>query len=142
MEQHKRNKKVLKFNSITNCGNRAGCWPRIKISSSCIGYIPKYNPIDSITPTINRYFYIPTSDIDLTNGVTIPSNLFLNDDGNKTTHFSIFSPSGYVNLYVNGVMQEGGLYTVNTNSLIIIPTASKISESNSIIIESVGFSYE
>ena len=139
MENYKRSKKVLKVTSIKACGNSV-YWPTIKINSACIGRIPINTPKGSIVPTVNRYFYIPVSAIDLKTGATIPSNRFYNDDGSPTTEFMIFSPNGYVNLYINGVMQGGGLYMVNANSIIINPTAGLIRAGTSIIIESLGFS--
>ena len=31
----------------------------------------------------------------------------------------IFSPNGYLNLHINGVIQEGGFYQVDSNTLTI-----------------------
>ncbi len=147
MENHNRRKKVVTMNCIKSCGGRIVYWPPIKISSAFIGCTPRIPEdnvtppvIGSIKPTVNRYFYIPTSSINLTAGATLPSNLFYNDVGSPTTQFRIFNPNGYVNLYINGVMQEGELYSVNTNSLIINPTAGTIRAGTAIIIESLGFS--
>lgn len=148
MENHKRRKKIVRMDCIQSCGGRIVYWPTIKVSSAFIGCTPRNIPEDNVTPpvigsiipTVNRYFYIPTTNINLTNGATIPSNLFYNDDGSPTTEFMIFSPNGYVNLYINGVMQEGGMYSVNANSLIINPTPGTIRAGTAIIIESLGFS--
>jgi hypothetical protein len=114
---------------------------------------PRYQPIDvpgtpidnsdfSIIPTINRYFYIAQRNIDVTNGATIPANLFSDDNGNPISEFMIFSPNGYVNLHINGVIQEGGLFEVNSTTLTINPTPGRISAGTAIIIESLGFSAE
>ncbi len=132
MERHRKCKKVIRIIDCKNYSKKIVCQTHIEVSPIDISKV-------SIIPTVNRYFYIPTSTIDLTTGVTIPSTLFLNDVGNKTTEFTIFSTSGYINLYINGVMQGRGFYKVNTNSLIIHPTASKISANIPIIIESLGF---
>jgi len=148
MENHKRRKKVVRMNCIQSCGGRIVYWPPIKVSSAFIGCTPRSIPEDNVTPPVigsiipivNRYFYIPVSNIVVTNGATIPSNLFYNDYGSPTTEFLIFKPNGYVNLYINGVMQEGGMYSVNANSLIINPTAGTIRAGTAIIIESLGFS--
>lgn len=106
------------------------------------GHKPKkvVNQKNSIIPTVKRYFYIPKCDIHLKCGSNIPVNLFINDSGDQTTKFTIFNPNGYVNLYINGVMQEGNLYEVHTKSLTINPTNSTIFACTPIIIESVGFS--
>jgi hypothetical protein len=150
MENHIRRKKEVRMNCIQSCRGRIVYWPPIKVSSAFIGCTPINIPEDSvippvvgsIIPTVNRYFYIPASNINLTTGATIPSKLFYKDNGNPTTEFIIFSPNGYVNLYINGVMQNGGLYSLNANSLIINPTAGTIRAGTSIIIESLGFSSE
>jgi hypothetical protein len=106
------------------------------------GHKPKkvVTEINCIIPTVKRYFYIPKCDLHLKYGSNISVNLFINDSGDPTAKFTIFSPNGYVNLYINGVMQEGNLYEVHTNYLTIIPTDSTISAGTPIIIESVGFS--
>jgi len=144
MGNHKRRKKVVRTNCIQSCDGRIKRWPTIKVSSACTPiYIPEDNVtppvIGSIIPTVNRYFYIPATNINVTTGVTIPSNLFYKDDGSLTTEFMTFTPNGYVNLYINGVMQEGGMYSVNANSLIINPTPGTIRAGTAIIIESLGF---
>ncbi|MBO0602624.1 DUF4183 domain-containing protein [Sporosarcina sp. E16_3] len=133
MERHRKCKRVVRIIDYKHYCKKIVCQTSIEVSPIDISEV-------SIIPTVNRYFYIPVSTIDLTNGATIPSNLFYNDDGGLTTEFMIFCPNGHVNLYINGVMQQGGMYRVNTNSLIINPTASKISASTPIVIESLGFS--
>jgi len=136
----KRRKKVVAINRIKDCGNGTVYWPRIKVSSACIGKIPINIPEVSIIPTVKRYFYYTNSNIDLTGGATIPSNLFLNDDGDQATEFTMSSSNGYANLYINGVIQMGGLYKLNTNYLTIIPVNSRILAGTTIIVESLGYS--
>jgi len=113
-----------------------------RIKASEISSIPPPSvviPGGTIIPTINRYFYIVTEDIDLTNGATIPAILFTDDNGNPVTEFKLFNPNGYVNLYINAVMQEGGAYKVIPDSLIINPFNGTIFAGTPIIIESLGF---
>ncbi|WP_192797345.1 DUF4183 domain-containing protein [Psychrobacillus glaciei] len=93
----------------------------------------------SIIPTVKRYFYIPKCNIHLENGSTIPSNLFINDEGKQTIKFTRFIPNGYINLYVNGVMQEGKLYVLHANYLTLYPIHSIILAGTPIIVESLGF---
>ncbi|MFJ8515259.1 DUF4183 domain-containing protein [Lysinibacillus xylanilyticus] len=115
-------------------------WPRIKaIDESSIPPSPVDIPGGTIIPTINRYFYIVTEDIDLTNGLTLLANLFSDDNGNPVTDFKIFTPNGYINLYINAVMQEGGAYKVTSDSLILNPFNATIFVGTPIIIESLGF---
>ncbi|MCY9546507.1 DUF4183 domain-containing protein [Lysinibacillus xylanilyticus] len=122
------------------CGDRF-IWPRIKASTiPSVDPPPVIDPIGNIIPTVNRYFYIATSDINLTNGATLAASLFWDDVGNPATEFKIFNPNGYVNLYINAVMQEGGIYTLTPTSLALSPNNSTIYGGTPIIIESLGFS--
>ncbi|EON72484.1 hypothetical protein H131_10103 [Lysinibacillus sphaericus OT4b.31] len=140
MEKQKR-RKIWREIEEHPCEDRMPCMQRIKAANSaCISTPPPVNNAEgNIIPTVNRYFYLPVADIDLTNGVTIPANLFYGDDGNQVTEFMIFRPNGYVNLYINAVMQEGGIYTVTANSLTLNPYATTIYAGTPIIVESLGF---
>ncbi|QGG51287.1 DUF4183 domain-containing protein [Lysinibacillus pakistanensis] len=124
----------------TCCENNRVFWPRIKaVDIGSIQSPSEVTPVGTIIPTINRYFYIVTEDIDLTNGVTLPANLFTDDNGNPVTEFTLFNPNGYVNLYINAVMQEGGAYKVTPDSLTLNPFNATIFTGTPIIIESLGF---
>ena len=92
-----------------------------------------------IIPTIKRYFYISKFDIHLNSGSNISVNLFVNDSGVQTNTFTKFKPNGYINLYINGVMQEGECTKCIRSSLTIKPIDSTISAGTPIIIESIGF---
>lgn len=144
MEKCNKQREVMKMNAI--CGNRITCWPKIKVSSTCIGLPPINPPINipevRIIPTVKRYFYVASANINLTNGVTIPATLFNNDDGSQTTEFMSFSPNGYADLYVNAVIQEGGMYVVSTSSLSIKPDNAIIFRGTPIILKLLAFSAE
>ena len=115
-------------------------WPRIKASNGS-SIVPPTDvvPEGTIRPTINRYFYILTSDLDLTNGATLPATLFWNDHVDPVTELRVFSPHGYVNLAINAVMQEGGIYTLTATALTIAPYNGTLFRGTPIIIESLGF---
>ncbi|MFJ7734701.1 DUF4183 domain-containing protein [Lysinibacillus sp. NPDC097287] len=113
---------------------------KIKVSSACSGALQINTSEISIVPTVNRYFYILNSNLSLTNGAIISSNLFSDDNGNPVTEFAIYSPNGYTNLYINGLIQESGIYNITTNSLAFIPQQATIFRGTPIIIESLGFS--
>lgn len=75
------------------CENKQVLWPRIKaIDIGSIQPPPVVNPEGTIIPIINRYFFIVTVDIDLTNGATIPANLFTDDNDNPLTEFKLLIP--------------------------------------------------
>lgn len=114
-------------------------WPTIKAIDKFLISPPEVVVPNVIIPTINRYVYIATANINLVNGVTIPANLFTDDQGNPVTEFKIFNPNGYVNLYINALMQEGGIYAVSPNSLTFSPTIGTIFARTPIVIESLGF---
>lgn len=139
MEFHKKEKKVVRRILLNNCENSNMSNLRIKVSSASTGDSPRNISDITILPTVNRYFHITTANLDLTNGATIPANLFFNDYGNTITEFKIFSPNGYVNLHINGMIQESGIYSVNTDSLTFIPQDATIFRGTAIIIESLGF---
>ncbi|MDW0115480.1 DUF4183 domain-containing protein [Sporosarcina thermotolerans] len=130
-----------KFNCNYCCENRRFYWPRIIASTTpSVPFPPVIVPDQAIIPTINRYFYIVTEDINLTNGATLPANLFTDDNSNPITEFTIYNPNGYVNIYINAMMQEGGIYSVTPDALTIEPVAATIFAGTPIIIESLGFS--
>ncbi|WPK11859.1 DUF4183 domain-containing protein [Lysinibacillus louembei] len=135
-------KKLGSQNLIDNsyCAINRFFWPPIKAIDICsIQPPPVIIAEGAIIPIINRYFYIVTENIDLTNGVTLPTHLFSDDNGNPVTEFTLFNPNGYVNLYINAVMQEGGTYQVTPNSLTLNPFNATIFAGTPIIIESLGF---
>ena len=144
MEKYKNQEKVVKVKRVEKCVGQTVCWPKIKVSSTCIGITPVTDPINTsaitIIPTVKRYFYVVPVTINLVNGTTIPANKFYNDDGSPTTEFMSFSPNGYSNLYINAVIQEGGMYVVNTNSLTINPTNAIMYAGTPVILELLTFS--
>lgn len=120
------------------CEEKSMYWIPLKaVDQSSI--LPPTVPSRTIIPTINRYFYVVSTPINLTNGATLPATLFSNDDGNLITAFNIANPNGYVNLYINAMMQGGGIYTVTPSSLTLNPNNGNILVGTPIIIESVGF---
>ncbi|GAB0166585.1 DUF4183 domain-containing protein [Lysinibacillus sp. CTST325] len=135
-----RNHQKLEQECECGCEDRF-IWPRIKASTlPPVDPPPVIEPNGNIIPTVNRYFHIATSDINLTNGATLSASQFWGDDGNTAIEFKIFNPNGYVNLYINAVMQEGGIYTITPTSLTLSPDNSTIYKGTPIIIESLGFS--
>ena len=100
---------------------------------------PPIIPSGTIIPTINRYFYIVPSTINLINGITFPATFFTNDQGTSVTEFKTFYPNGYVNLYINAMMQAGGVYHVSPSSVTINALNGRLLAGTPIIVESLGF---
>lgn len=120
------------------CENRF-VWPRIKAITASSITPSVIIPSGTIIPIVNRYFYIVTADINLINGAALNANLFWDDNGVQVAAFTIIHPNGYVNLYINGVMQECGIYTVTPSSLNLKADNATIYRGTPIIIESLGF---
>lgn len=129
-----------KYCDNETCQKKRFSWPPMKAVDACF-VIP--DPVDppnqGIIVTMNRYFYVAVNNLVLTNGVTLPVSDFIDDRGNHITEFNLFSPNGYVNFYVNALMQEGNMYTVTPTSVTIPPTSGTIFRGTPIIVESLGF---
>lgn len=131
---------VVKSTYLNHCEDYTMSPIRIKASTASNGSQQINTTEISIIPTVNRYFYVFDTDTDLANGATIPSTLFFDDHGYLITEFTLFSPNGYVNLYINGMIQESGILTITTNFLTFIPQQATIYSGTPIAIESLGFS--
>lgn len=97
----------------------------------------------SVTTTNYAYFTTATAAITLTNGVshTLLVSTWNTGDGNAATAF--VSSSGGYNLSINGVLQQSGLYTVNTGSSVKLVAPSDgldISASSPITLQAVDSS--
>lgn len=92
----------------------------------------------SLVPTVNRYIAsIVLGDI-LGSTTTIVATRFTNNSGATVPAGGLVVPtaSGYYNLYVNGVMQRGGLSTLTATSLVI---NSALVVGASVVVEVVNF---
>ncbi|MGG2990832.1 DUF4183 domain-containing protein, partial [Paenibacillus macerans] len=88
-----------------------------------------------VTPTVFRYFYFPPAN--LQGDVTVPASEFTDDQGNPPAAFSGLGSESYANLYINGVMQEGSLYTLSPQALTLLLGQDMILAGTPIIIEIV-----
>lgn len=70
-----------------------------------------------VNPEIEKYFYLLDA-VDRTGGVlTIPAAKFVDDAGDDVTGnlTTATTNNGYYLLFINGVLQQSSLYTVNTD---------------------------
>jgi hypothetical protein len=75
-------------------------------------------------PTVLRYFYPATAAISSTSFVILASK-FLKDNGNLATAIvTRTANNGYYMLYVNGQLQQSGIYTVTAANVTIAATAA------------------
>jgi len=91
-----------------------------------------------ILPAAQRFFYKMTSDAE--SQLTIPADDFTNDEGAFITAFVGNGPNSYSNLYINGILQAGGLYIINENNLNISLDNQTIYSGTPIVLETVTFS--
>lgn len=98
---------------------------------------PVVIPEVTISPTTNRYFYQPETDLDLTMSVTIPASFFTNDSGTPVADFSALDPNSFNNLYINGILQAGNSYDVNSTSLLFPAQSITIYAGTPIVLEVV-----
>ncbi|MGG1401650.1 DUF4183 domain-containing protein [Bacillus salipaludis] len=92
-----------------------------------------------IKPTIKRFFYVLKQDLDLSIYQTIFAHNFIDDHGNHISNFPNIGENGYINLFINGLMQEGDVYSLNVHSLCIKNIGGRIFSGTPIIIECVEF---
>lgn len=93
----------------------------------------------SIRPIVRRYFFVTPNEINLEAEKVILANQFIDDRGESINKFSNFGKEGYLNLYINGVLQEGKIYHVHSDAVKLIATGQNILIGSPIILESVGF---
>lgn len=100
---------------------------------------PPGPPITGITilPTAQRYFYFAAEDIQAP--VTIPANQFSDDEGAATEEFTGIGLNSYSNLFINGLLQEGSLYSLTAAALTLNIVGDVIYEGTPIIVETVQF---
>jgi hypothetical protein len=96
-------------------------------------------PDVTIFPEVNRYFYMLTSDIDLTSPAAFPANLFTDDSGNMISVFSGLGPNSFNNLFINGILQEGNVYNASPNTLTLNPQSGTMYSGTPITLETVQF---
>jgi len=100
-------------------------------------------PFIEVKPKVRRYFFIAPHDIHLSGeNIVLFPNQFVDDKGETVAKFIDFGQEGYFNLYVNGALQEGKLYHVNSDELTIMSTGQTIYKGTPVILESIGFMIE
>ena len=90
-----------------------------------------------IIPTVNRYFYFPDTDLDLSASVMIPAAEFTNDEGGSITEFVGIGPTSFNNLYINGIVQPENSYNVSAEMLFFPPQSGVIFTGTPIILETI-----
>lgn len=92
----------------------------------------------TVDPTISRFNALVTLGMIGVGTTTIPATSFFDDDHNAITDLPAIPSDGYVNVYVNGVLQEGSLSTITTTEVVI--DTDQILAGQSVVLEYVDFS--
>lgn len=73
----------------------------------------------TVSPLVTRFF--ATIDVGMIGATTtvIPAASFVNDNGDPITDLPVAPAAGYINVYVNGVLQEANLSTLAQTSLTL-----------------------
>ncbi|MFS0858177.1 DUF4183 domain-containing protein [Paenibacillus taichungensis] len=90
-----------------------------------------------IIPTVNRYFYFPDTDLNLSDSVTIPVGEFVNDEGGSVSEFAGIGLTSYYNLYINGIVQPGNSYDVSKVMLFFPSQGGVLFAETPIILETI-----
>lgn len=90
-----------------------------------------------VVPSVHRYFHFPETNLQST--VVLPAGRFTDDNGEGTNAFQGMSLSGYSNLYLNGVMQEGRTFSIHPAALTLHLGSDMILAGTPVIIENVEF---
>ncbi|WP_017690392.1 DUF4183 domain-containing protein [Paenibacillus sp. PAMC 26794] len=94
----------------------------------------------TVIPRSFRFFYsTPTS---ISGTVAIPVTQFTNDTGEAIDQFIGMGTNSINNLYINGMMQEGRLFTINRNSLVLQLNEDTVLAGTPIILEIIQISLQ
>jgi len=90
----------------------------------------------NVTGTSTRFFDVLAAPLTVADGTTILATAFLNDNGVAATTFPVVS-NGYYNFYINGVLQEGGSYTISATELTFNTVTGTLSAGTPLVVEAV-----
>jgi hypothetical protein len=95
----------------------------------------------NVTGTSTRFFNVLAATLTVTDGTTVAATSFLNDSGNAATAFPVVA-NGYYNFYINGVLQEGGSYTVSATELTFNGVTGTLTAGTPLVVEAVELATE
>lgn len=93
-----------------------------------------------VTPNVMRYFYTTDTLVALDPPLVIPANQFTDDNGNAVTEWMEITSSGYSNLYINGMMQEGRIFSVTPDRLTLFSPGDVLLAGTPVILQVFQFS--
>lgn len=93
-----------------------------------------------VVPTVTRYFYIPTESME--GMVILSAERFTDDIGKPVKAFPQDSRSSYNNLFINGMLQEGRLYSLQDTAMTLDLGEDRIWAGTPVIVEHVELKLE
>ncbi|MNI11580.1 hypothetical protein D3C73_647290 [compost metagenome] len=78
----------------------------------------------TVSPSVTRYNTTITVGMIGATDTTLPAASFVDDNGAAITTLPATPTDGYINVYVNGLLQEGGLSTLSTTDLVLSTIAA------------------
>lgn len=90
----------------------------------------------NVSGTSARFFNVLAAPLAVVDGTTVPATAFLDDSGVAATAFPVVT-NGYYNFYLNGVLQEGGSYTISATELTFNEVTGSISAGTPLVVEVV-----
>lgn len=93
----------------------------------------------NVSADSTRFFNVLAAPLSVTDGTTVLATAFLDDSGVAATAFPTVV-NGYYNLYLNGVLQEGGTYTISATELTFNGVTATIAAGTPLVVEAVELS--
>lgn len=90
----------------------------------------------NVTSTSTRFFNVLESTLAVVDGTTVAATDFLDDSGTAATTFPAVL-NGYYNLYLNGVLQQRDVFTIEATELTLNSITGNISAGTPLVIEVV-----
>ncbi|CAM3534399.1 MULTISPECIES: DUF4183 domain-containing protein [Paenibacillus] len=91
----------------------------------------------TVTPVVSRYFAVVTAAMIGAAATTMPATSFVDDAGAAITAFPALTGTEYVNVYINGMLQQSSLFTLSTADLVL--DATDVPEGIPVLLEIASF---
>ncbi|MBT2759801.1 DUF4183 domain-containing protein [Paenibacillus sp. ISL-20] len=88
-----------------------------------------------VMPTTLRYFYVLMSEVNLDAPFVISAQQFTDDDGNHTFRSIEVGPNTTSTVYINGMIQEGRIYTLTPEALTLYSPGDVLLAGTPILLE-------
>ncbi|GGH19392.1 DUF4183 domain-containing protein [Paenibacillus segetis] len=92
-----------------------------------------------VTPEVSRYLAIINAGMIGATDTTIPAGSFTDDLDNPVVTFPPLTGQDYFNVYLNGVLQQGGLSTLATTDLVLNAITPDITAGVPVLLEISSF---